>query len=212
MRPSIKRVPDRGHHPCIASRQTIPPALGKDKNYLSLPRLTKLKKRKEGKHPSFLLPPKVIAKEQIEALVAEVLTDSQFVVDMTIDASNRIYIEVDDRNAPISISDCIKVSRGVEHNLDREEEDFSLEVTSPGLDRPFKVFDQYLKNIGRPVKVKDTSGKVHKGTLTQATPDELTLEYKEKRRIEGRKAKEWVTETISLPMEDVKETFIEIVF
>ena len=130
------------------------------------------------------------------------LTENQFIVALEIDAANKIYIEVDDKSAPISITDCIKVSRGVEHNLDREEEDFALEVTSPGLDRPFKVFEQYVKNIGRPVKVKDN----------EATPEAIALEYKEKRRIEGRKAKEWVTEKISVQMEDILETYIEIVF
>lgn len=154
----------------------------------------------------------MITKEKILSLVDEVLTEDQFIVELEIDAANRIYIEVDDKTAPISISDCIKVSRGVEHNLDREEEDFSLEVTSPGLDRPFKVFDQYLKNVGRPVMVKDAEGRVHKGTLTEANPEVIALEFKEKRRIEGRKAKEWVTEKISIPMEDIKETRIEIVF
>lgn len=154
----------------------------------------------------------MITKENILSLVDEVLTEDQFIVELEIDAANRIYIEVDDKSSPISISDCIKVSRGVEHNLDRDEEDFSLEVTSPGLDRPFKVFEQYLKNVGRPVKVKDTEGRVHKGTLIEATPEIIALEFKEKRRIEGRKAKEWVTEKISIPMEDVKETKIEIVF
>ncbi len=89
----------------------------------------------------------MITKEKILSLVDEVLTESQFIVELEIDAANRIYIEVDDKSAPISITDCINVSRGVEHNLDREIEDFSLEVTSPGLDRPFKVFKQYLKNI-----------------------------------------------------------------
>lgn len=146
------------------------------------------------------------------SLVDEVLTEDQFIVELEIDAANRIYIEVDDKSAPISISDCIKVSRGVEHNLDRDEEDFSLEVTSPGLDRPFKVFEQYLKNVGRPVEVKDTGGRVHKGTLTEVTPETIALEFKEKRRIEGRKAKEWVTHKISIEMKDIKETRIEIVF
>ncbi len=163
-------------------------------------------------HPSFLLRNRLITKEKILSLVDEVLTEDQFIVELEIDAANRIYIEVDDKSAPISIADCIKVSRGVEHNLDREEEDFSLEVTSPGLDRPFKVFEQYLKNIGRPVKVKDVKGRVHKGILTEAAGDGIAIEFKEKRRIEGRKAKEWITEKISIPMEDIKETYIEIVF
>lgn len=155
----------------------------------------------------------MITKEKILSLVDEVLTKDQFIVALEIDAANKIYIEVDDKSAAISITDCIKVSRGVEHNLDRDEEDFALEVTSPGLHRPFKVFEQYVKNIGRLIKVQHTDGRIHKGTLTEVTEEAISLEYKEKRKIKGRsKAKEWVTEKISIRMEDIKETYIEIVF
>jgi len=144
--------------------------------------------------------------------VDEALTADQFVVELRVSGTNQIYIEVDDRSKPISITDCIKVSRQVEHNLDREEEDFSLEVTSPGLDRPFRVLDQYVKNIGKDVKVKRVDGRVIKGSLIQATEDEITIETREKRRIEGRKAKEWITEQHPISMKDIKETYIELVF
>jgi len=155
----------------------------------------------------------LITEEKILELVAEALTEDQFIVELRIDAANKIYIEVDDRVVPISITECIKVSRAVEHNLDREVEDFALEVASPGLDQPFKVYDQYVKNIGRPVKVKKSDGQIQKGTLVEVSPEEIRLEYKVKQKIEGRsKAKEWVTKSVSILMDDIKETYIEIVF
>jgi ribosome maturation factor RimP len=154
----------------------------------------------------------LIPKDTIQKLVEEALTETQFVVDLWVDAANKIYVEVDDVQVPISITDCIQVSRGVEHNLDREVEDFALEVTSPGLSKPFKVFQQYVKNIGRDVTVTLITGTSHKGTLIKADEEEITLEWRHKQRIEGRKAKEWVTTQKTVALAEVKETFVEIVF
>ncbi|NNC82177.1 MAG: ribosome assembly cofactor RimP [Flavobacteriales bacterium] len=154
----------------------------------------------------------MIGEDRIRALLDEILRGEQFIVTLKVDVGNRIYIELDDRTRPVSITDCIEVSRALENQLDRDEEDFALEVTSPGLDRPFKVLDQYIKNIGRSVKVKRTDGRVLKGQLLEADSDTITVETKEKRRIPGRKAKEWVTEKIEIPMEEVAETYVELEF
>lgn len=145
-------------------------------------------------------------------MIDEVLTSDQFIVELRIDAANRIYVELDDLTRPTSISDCVALSRQIEHNLDREEEDFALEVTSPGLDKPFRVYKQYVKNVGRPVKVKKVTDEVIKGILKEVEDDVVKVETKEKKRIEGRKAKAWFTEMISIPMGDIKETYVELVF
>tara|TARA_B100001094_G_C18021767_1_gene715497 strand:+ start:254 stop:739 length:486 start_codon:yes stop_codon:yes gene_type:complete len=115
-----------------------------------------------------------------------------FVVDIKISASNKIDVLIDGFDG-VSISDCVDVSRGVEHNLDRENEDFSLEVSSAGLDSPFLVPQQYEKNLGREVKVYTQDGKKHEGKLTHVDGDKIEITYQEKVRIEGRKKKEWVT-------------------
>jgi ribosome maturation factor RimP len=96
--------------------------------------------------------------------------------------------------------------------LDRETEDFSLEVTSPGLEKPFRVFKQYIKNIGRPVIVRRIEGEKLEGTLLVAEENHIIIETKEKKRIEGRKAKEWVIEQVNIPMSEIKETLVKIVF
>ena len=145
-------------------------------------------------------------------MIDEVLTPEQFIVDLKVQLGNKIYIELDNVKQATSITDCIKMSRQVEHNLDREAEDFSLEVTSPGLDKPFRVFKQYVKNLGRTVIVKRTEGEKLEGILVKAEEDHIIVETKEKKRIEGRKAKEWVTEQVNVPMSEIKETLIKIVF
>jgi ribosome maturation factor RimP len=150
--------------------------------------------------------------ETIQDLIEEEISSDQFIVVLTVDANNRIYVELDDVTKPTSISDCIAMSRKIEHSLDREVEDFSLEVASPGLNKPFRVFKQYVKNVGRPVKVKKIDGGVVKGTLSEVAEERVVVETREKKRIEGRKAKSWVTEEISIKMEDIKETYVELVF
>jgi ribosome maturation factor RimP len=154
----------------------------------------------------------LITEKKIQDLIDEVLAPEQFIVVLDIQLGNKIYIELDNVEKATSITDCIKMSRQVEHNLDRETEDFSLEVTSPGLDKPFRVFKQYVKNIGRPVIVKRIEGEKLEGTLLIAEEDHIIIETKEKKRIEGRKAKEWVIEEVNIPMSEIKETLVKIVF
>jgi ribosome maturation factor RimP len=102
---------------------------------------------------------------------------SCFVVDIKVDTGNNILVELDNDKG-ISIDDCISVSRAIEHNLDRESEDFSLQVTSPGADKPLKVWRQYVKNVGRSVEVTLLDGKVETGKMVAVTDDGITLEIK----------------------------------
>ena len=103
----------------------------------------------------------MINKETVLSLINEKLDENPefYLVDLKINTASRIYVEIDHKTDPISINDCIAFSRQVEHNLDREEEDFELEVTSPGLSLPFKVHQQYVKNEGKDVKVMLNSSK-----------------------------------------------------
>ena len=107
----------------------------------------------------------------------------------------------------------MSVSRNIEHNLDREEEDFALEVSSAGIDQPFRVLKQYLKNIGKEVKVQTFEhGQKFEGRLLLANEEGVTIEVKEKKRLEGKKKKVWVTEEIKLNYSEIKETKLIITF
>ena len=100
----------------------------------------------------------------------------------------------------------------MEGELDRDLEDFSLDVSSPGLDQPLKIHRQYLKNIGRDVQLKITeAGKVI-GKLISATPEEIVIQTREKKRIEGRKAKEWVEEDHTYSLENLDWTKVQVLF
>lgn len=134
-----------------------------------------------------------------------------FIVDLSISSNNHIKLVIDS-DTSIAVSDCISVSRNVEHNLDREVEDFSLEVSSAGLDQPFKHLRQYKKNVGREVKVKLINGQVIEGLLKLVEDDQIVVVSRQKERIEGRKAKKWVESEHVIKFSEIKETKVIISF
>jgi ribosome maturation factor RimP len=118
----------------------------------------------------------MISLSTIKSLIEDRIEGTScFVVDIKVDTSNNIVVELDNDKG-ISIDDCISVSRAIEHNLDREAEDFSLQVTSPGADKPLKVWRQYVKNLGRSVEVTLLDGKVETGKMIAVTDEGITLE------------------------------------
>ena len=149
--------------------------------------------------------------ELIDERIAE-LANGLFVVELTISANNIIHVELDKHDGNVAINDCMSVSRNVEHNLDREQEDFELHVSSAGLDKPFRVLAQYTKNIGREVKATLHTGKKIEGILTSADDKEITLETSSMEKPEGKKKKELVVEQHVLPLDQIKETKIVISF
>jgi ribosome maturation factor RimP len=131
---------------------------------------------------------------------------------MTVSASNVIRVELDRVEGFVAVEDCMSVSRNIEHNLDREAEDFELHVSSAGLDKPFRHENQYRKNIGKRVKVKLQDSTKQEGELIAYNTNELKLRDKVKKKIEGKKKKEWVELIYTFEMKDIKETKIVISF
>lgn len=156
----------------------------------------------------------MVNKDTVLELINEKLEENTefYLVDLKINNANKIYIEIDHKTDPISINDCIGFSRQVEHNLDREEEDFELEVTSPGLSQPFKVHQQYIKNIGKEVKVMLNSSKTEKGVLEEVTEEDIMISFETKEKIEGKKKKLKVQHEPRIRFEDIKETKIIVKF
>lgn len=157
----------------------------------------------------------MIAKKTIMDLIDEriaELANGLFVVDLTISATNVIHVEIDKHEGNVSVNDCMSVSRNVEHNLDREVEDFELHVSSAGLDRPFRVHAQYVKNIGREVKVVSQDGDKTEGKLVEVNENQIVLENSRMEKPEGKKKKELIVEQHVFPFEQIKETKIIISF
>lgn len=150
--------------------------------------------------------------EKIKGLIQDKLSEKDcFVVALDVQQDNNIYLEIDSFEG-VTINDCIAFSRQIEHNLDREEEDFELHVSSPGLDKPLRVREQYLKNQGKQVKVVLLTGEVVKGTLKEVKEEEIIIEYSYKERIEGRKKKQLITKEDCIAFSAIKETTIIISF
>lgn len=170
------------------------------------------RKWKEGSKAPLFFIYEMITKSQIETLVKEKIEGSEaFIVEIEVTPVNQIMVEVD--KAPsISIEECVAISRYIENELDREEEDFELKVSSPGLDKPIRHMLQYKKNVGRQLKVVMQSGKSEKGELKEVANEMLTLVQRKKERIEGRKKKEWKENEISIPMSEIKESKVIVSF
>lgn len=141
---------------------------------------------------------------------------SGFVVDVKVASGNVIRIALDNDNGT-AIKDCMALSRHIEGSLDREVEDFSLDVGSPGLDSPLLVLRQYKKIIGKQVMVLPKVGKKVEGELMSIEEQDgemssLVLKTREKKRIEGRKAKQWVEEEITFNASQLEWTKVIILF
>lgn len=157
----------------------------------------------------------MISKTRIKELAEERIAErdpSLYIVEISISASNNIVVELDKESGSVGIEDCISVSRNIEHNLDREAEDFALQVSSAGLDQPLRVTKQYIKNIGREVKVKSVEKGTFEGIIKTADENGIVLESKEKKRVEGRKKKEWVIQDLPFKYSEIKETKLIISF
>jgi ribosome maturation factor RimP len=103
-------------------------------------------------------------------------------------------------------------SRAIENSLDRDTEDFELEVSSPGLDAPFKVKEQYLKNIGRKVEVLLKDGHTYKGILLDYGFNNFSVEITKRVRIEGKKKKQTIKEKVEFLYDQVSKVRVVITF
>ena len=118
----------------------------------------------------------MIEKNKIEDVVKSLIAGSDiFLVSIKVNGSNKIVIHID-KNAGITIDECVTIHRGVEQHFNRDEEDYELQVSSPGLDSPFMVVEQYFKNEGKKVEVLDNEGKKYTGLLKNVTSGGFELE------------------------------------
>lgn len=155
----------------------------------------------------------MISREQVELLIEDKLKDGDyFVVSLEISATNKIKLVIDSMSG-ITIDDCVAFSREIEHNLDRENEDFELEVTSPGLHLPLKVKQQYVKNIGQNLDVLliDGSTKI-KGLLKEVKDEAIVLVEESKVKVEGKKKKQLIKTEHCIRFENINKAFIVLKF
>ena len=148
----------------------------------------------------------MIEKAVVTQLVEEHLQASNpYLVDVTIKPGNYIVVEIDSDDS-VSIYDCVALSQYIEAHLDRDVEDYELEVGSAGITSPFKVLRQYQKNIGNEVEMLLKSGSKKVGVLTAVDLSGATISVEKKVKPEGAKCPVMVTEEEKYPFEEIKYT------
>jgi len=148
----------------------------------------------------------MISNEKIAAHIANYLEkNSLFLVGVEISRDNDIEVTIDSMGI-VELNHCIDINRLIEEGFDREAEDYSLTVTSAGLDQPLKVFRQYQKWMGKEVELVLRSGGKLKGVLSAATEEEISLSHEKSEKVEGKKKKEKISITENFLLKDIKST------
>ncbi len=150
--------------------------------------------------------------DKVKGLLQEALDENPtlFLIDLQFLSNNKIKVIVDGDNG-VPLKECVRISRAIEHNLDREEDDFSLEVTTPDIAHPLTLKRQYKKNINRILKVK-TDESDFEGTLTEVNQESIVLFWKAREPKPIGKGKHTVEKTKEIPYDRIKEAKVKIVF
>jgi ribosome maturation factor RimP len=141
----------------------------------------------------------------IDLIEAHFEGTDKFIVDVKVLKDNVIEIYIDAPNH-ILIADCVELSRYVEGKLDREKDDFELQVSSPGATESFKVVPQYKKYVGTKVKVVTNEGAKIEGILKSANDSEFVVEETRREKKTIGKGNQTVIEDITLLYNQIKET------
>lgn len=148
----------------------------------------------------------MIDKNVVTRIVDEWLEGKDyFLVDVTVSPDDKIVVEIDHAEG-VWIDDCVELSRYIESKLDREEEDYELEVGSAGIGQPFKVLQQYYIHIGQEVEVMTKGGQKLTGVLKHADEEKFTVSVQKKVKMEGAKRPKLVEEDETFTYEQIKYT------
>ena len=152
-------------------------------------------------------------RERVENLLREAFEENKslFLVELNISPSNQISVVIDGDKG-VTVNDCIAISRKIEHNLDRDTEDFSLDVASAGVSSPLELPRQFRKNVGRKLAVKTKDGKTLEGDLVRFEDNILTLKWKAREPKPVGKGKTTVVKEAVIPLEEVGEAKVMITF
>lgn len=150
--------------------------------------------------------------DKVRRLLQEALDEnpSLFLIDLKFLANSKIKVVVDG-DSGVPLSECIRISRNIEHNLDREEEDFSLEVTSPDISAPLLLKRQYNKNLNRTLKVVTEEEEIQ-GVLSEVNESDIVLTWKAREPKPIGKGKHTVEKQAKIPYENIKEAKVKILF
>jgi ribosome maturation factor RimP len=151
--------------------------------------------------------------QKIEDLLSLALEEYPhiFLVDLKISVDKSIKVTLDG-DEDVNVKDCINISRAIEGSLDRDEEDFSLEVASAGVGSPLKFPRQYRKNLGRKLEVVSKEGLKFEGALVNIKDDSIELEWKQREPKPIGKGKVTVTKNKTILFDEINQTKVLIKF
>ncbi len=164
--------------------------------------------RGRKRSPLFIKMNQNLVKQLLDDALSE--NESLFLIDLQFLSDNKIKVIVDGDDG-IPLSECVRISRAIEHNLDREDEDFALEVTSPDISHPLIVKRQYNKNLNRILKVKLEDSNFE-GKLIEVNDNDITLYWTAREPKPIGKGKHTVEKTKKIAFSDIKEAKVKIIF
>ncbi len=154
--------------------------------------------------PLFITDTKMINRDVIEHIVKDFIKDTDyFIVDINVGINNQIKVYIDSYQT-VSLDYCVQLTKEIETKLNRDIEDYDLEVSSAGITSPFKVDKQYHKNLGNEVEIFTTESKKIIGKLLNHQEDKITVEIETKEKLEGAKRKTLVKKEVLIQKKDIK--------
>lgn len=157
-----------------------------------------------------LLQRTLISKDHILALANEHLKGGDiYVTGIKIGSDNHISLFIDGDNG-VNINDCVNLSRAIESRLDRNKEDFALDVSSHGATTPLVMPRQYKRHIGRNFELRFNDGSRAEGELVHADDEKITLQFSVREDKPVGKGKITVNKEITVALNDIKEAKIKL--
>ena len=154
----------------------------------------------------------MIQVKDIEPLIRDAISGTEvFLVEAAVKQGNNIRVFVDEPDG-ISLDECVRISRAIEAGIDREKEDFDLQVSSPGIENPLLVIQQYEKNIGRELKVETADNKRFTGELLDVDPSGISLNAKVRVKTKGSKKSKTEFQSVNLRFDDIKSAKVNLHF
>ena len=148
----------------------------------------------------------MIEKKTVSQIVEEWLEGKDyFLVEVTVSPDDKIVVEIDHAEG-VWIEDCVELSRFIESKLNREEEDYELEVGSAGIGQPFKVLQQYYNHVGSDVEVLTKDGRKLTGVLKDADEEKFVVAVQKKVKVEGAKRPKLMEEDETFRYDEIKST------
>jgi ribosome maturation factor RimP len=152
-------------------------------------------------------------KEIVKDLLQKALDERQdlFLIDFSVSSNSAIKIVIDGDKG-VLVEDCMFISRAIEHNIDRDEHDFSLEVLSSGATTPLILPRQYKKHVGRNLEVRTLDGENMEGELSEVDEEGVVLKWKAREPKPVGKGKVTVIKEANVAFSDIKEAKVKIKF